>query len=295
MDFDTLFPDKREEGDNRFRQCQLVMFRMFRIFEYLCTKHQIQYFLNGGTLLGAIRHQGFIPWDDDLDVGMTRENYEKFVRYAVPELPNDIFFQSDETDQYFPAGHIIEAKLRDRYSSYVRKEEDTSTWLRWQNGLQIDIAVFDKAYLPRNFFIYLMNRSLIFLFQKKGNKVRAKALKWVAKYVPLPFVYASSFINNRKMIKSGTYYIRAKELASLEESIFEGMDVYIPGGWDSYLTRRYGNYMQPPPADKQKGHRGIDIPDPFTPCGHTEILYWKDRKKTEPVKLEKAVSNHIAP
>src|SRR5438034_296812 len=117
MDFNNLFPDEREQGDNRLKQCQSVMLRMLKILDYLCTKHEISYFLNGGTLLGAIRHKGFIPWDDDLDIGMTRDNYEKFIQFAVPELPPDIFFQNDETDLYFPSCHIIEAKLRDRYSS----------------------------------------------------------------------------------------------------------------------------------------------------------------------------------
>ena len=118
MYFDDLFPDVRENFEPGMRQCQMVMLRMLKIVDHLCAKHNISYFLNGGTLLGAIRHKGFIPWDDDLDIGMTRANYEKFVKLAVPELPYDIFFQSDETDKHFPACHIIEAKLRDKYSSY---------------------------------------------------------------------------------------------------------------------------------------------------------------------------------
>ena len=80
MEFENLFPDEREKGETRLRQCQLVMLRLLKIFDHLCTKHDIRYFLTGGTLLGAIRHKGFIPWDDDLDVGMTRVNYEKFVK-----------------------------------------------------------------------------------------------------------------------------------------------------------------------------------------------------------------------
>ncbi len=97
MNFDHLFPDEREKGETRLRQCQLVMLRMLKIFDYLCNKHEIQYFLVGGSLLGAVRHKGFIPWDDDFDLGMTRENYEKFLDMAVPELPKDIFFQTPET------------------------------------------------------------------------------------------------------------------------------------------------------------------------------------------------------
>jgi lipopolysaccharide cholinephosphotransferase len=277
MYFDNLYPDNRENFEPGMRQCQMVMLRMLKIVDHLCAKHNISYFLNGGTLLGAIRHQGFIPWDDDLDIGMTRENYEKFVKLAVPELPYDIFFQSDETDNHFPACHIIEAKLRDRYSSYKRRDEDKKAWLTWQDGLQIDIAVFDRSYLPHNFFIYLQNRALVFFFQKHGNKVRAKAQKFISKYFPFPFVYASSFINSRRMIKEGTYYIRKHEISQLLRVQFEDMEAPIPADWHNYLKRRYGNYMQPPPAEKQKGHHGINIPDAFTPSKHTEILHWNER------------------
>src|SRR4051794_22868922 len=102
MNLEDLFPDERERGGTSLRQCQLVMLRMLKILDYLCIKYQIKYFLTGGSLLGAIRHQGFIPWDDDLDVGMTRDNYEKFMQYAVQELPDDIFFQNEETDITYP-------------------------------------------------------------------------------------------------------------------------------------------------------------------------------------------------
>src|SRR5215217_3158284 len=111
MDFDNIFPDEREKGETPLQQSQLVMLRMLKILDYLCTKHGIEYFLIGGTLLGAIRHKGFIPWDDDLDVGMTRANYEKFEQLAVAELPQDIFFQTPETDTAYPSCHLVEAKL----------------------------------------------------------------------------------------------------------------------------------------------------------------------------------------
>src|SRR5678815_3050647 len=118
MNFDHLFPDERENGETRIKQCHLVMLRMFKIFDYLCYKFDIKYFLCSGTLKGAIRNKGFKPWDDDFDIGMTRDNYEKFEKFAVPELPSDIFFQTPETDVYFPACHRVEAKLRDKFSSY---------------------------------------------------------------------------------------------------------------------------------------------------------------------------------
>ena len=81
------------------------------------------------------------------------------------------------------------------------------------------------------------------------------------------------------MWKFGTNYIKEKELFSLVKTRFEDMEVFIPIGWDSCLRRQYGDYMQMPPVEKQQGHHSItDMPDPFTPCKHSEIFYWKDRK-----------------
>src|SRR6476469_4326427 len=167
MTIEERFPDERERGESRLRQCQLVMLRMLRILDYLCQKHGIEYFLVGGSLLGAIRHKGFIPWDDDLDVGMTRANYEKFCQLAVPELPHDIFFQTPQSDPNYPACHHVESKLRDKYSSYSSSAEGYNR--KWHNGIMLDIFVYDRAFLPHNVFIYAMNRALIFFVQLKGN------------------------------------------------------------------------------------------------------------------------------
>jgi lipopolysaccharide cholinephosphotransferase len=277
MNFDRLFPDNREQGETRLRQCQFVMLRMLKILDYLCAKHQIAYFLTNGTLLGAIRHKGFIPWDDDLDVGMTRANYEKFVQCAIQELPNDIFFQNVETDGHYPAYYRVEGKLRDRYSSYSRSEELKKKY-KWQNGIQVDICVYDKAYLPHNFCIYLLNKSIKVLGKTNSNKKRAKALKFIEKYSPISLVYSTSGICTLKTLKRETHFIRGKEITTLIKTRFEDMEAFIPAGWDSYLKRRYGNYMQLPPIEKQKGHHSAELPDPFTPSDHVESLPWADRK-----------------
>ena len=79
VDFSKLYPDNRQEGETVLRQAQLVMLRMLKIIDYICRKHDISYWMCSGTLLGAVRHKGFIPWDDDLDICMIREDYERFV------------------------------------------------------------------------------------------------------------------------------------------------------------------------------------------------------------------------
>jgi lipopolysaccharide cholinephosphotransferase len=275
MDFNYLFPDNREEGETRLRQCQLVMLRMLKIFDYLCTRHQIKYFLTGGSLIGAVRHQGFIPWDDDLDVGMTRDNYEKFIEYAVPELPDDIFFQNIETDAFYRQKDYVDARLRDKYSSYIHKGERKTPW---HDGLQVDIFVYDHSFLPHNFFVITQNILLKWL---NNYKKRTAILNYIAKYSPFPLVYASSYLQHYGLLKGGTY-IKEKEYSNLIKVKFEDMEAWIPKEFDRYLKRQYGNYMQLPPADKRVSNHEV-ICDPFTPCNHTQILYWEKRKQLNSV------------
>ena len=270
MNFDYLFPDNREKGETRLRQCQLVMLRMLKIFDYLCTKHEIKYFLTGGTLLGAVRHRGFIPWDDDLDVGKTRDNYEKFIQHAVPELPDDIFFQNIETDAFYRQKDYVDARLRDKYSSYSHTGKKSNAW---HEGLQVDIFVYDRSFLPHNFFVITQNILLKWL---NSYKKRVRILKWISRYSPFLLVYASNYLQNYGLLKGGTY-IKEKEYSNLIKVKFEDMEACIPKEFDSYLKRQYSNYMELPSVDKRISNHQV-ICDPFTPCNHTEILHWKDRK-----------------
>lgn len=272
IDWDKLFPDNREQGETTLRQCQLVMIRMLKILDYLCSKHQIEYFLTGGTLLGAIRHKGFIPWDDDVDVGMTRSSYEKFIELAVPELPRDIFFQNTDTDPSYPPCKSAEARLRDKYSRYVNIDKPQS---KWHVGLGIDIFVYDRAFLPHNFFIALTNS--FFLKVVKNNRIRANVLKWISKYSPFPLVYANDYICGFKIAFAvGGCYTKKEELASLLRVPFEDMETWVPVGWEQCLRRQYGDYMRLPPPGKRVSHHKV-IADPFHPCDHSDILHWNER------------------
>ena len=89
--------DNREEGCDELGQAKLVMLKLLRVFDDICRKNNLKYWLDGGTLIGAIRHNGFIPWDDDIDVAMLSDDYEKFIEIAQQELPDDVFF-TDKKD-----------------------------------------------------------------------------------------------------------------------------------------------------------------------------------------------------
>ena len=91
--FNEKFPDNRAEGTTTLKQAQRVMLRMLKIIDYICQQHDIQYWLEGGTLLGAIRDKGFISWDDDLDISMPRAAYIKFIEAAAGAKLNISYYK----------------------------------------------------------------------------------------------------------------------------------------------------------------------------------------------------------
>lgn len=262
---DKLLIDNREAGENLTKQCQLVILRMFKVFDYLCKKHNVDYFLIGGSLLGAIRHQGFIPWDDDLDIGMTRDNYELFVNNVVSEIPESIFFQNHNTDKRFPEDDYVDAKLRDKYSRYTKDKYE------YHDGLQVDIFVYDKAFFETTYSTVIQN----YLLNKLNRLVpRSKMLNYITTYSPFKHVYSSNYLQRWGQVKFGQNFIKEEEFKTLVETQFEDTTAFIPKGWHECLKRQYGDYMVWPSVEKRITHHA-ELPDPFNPCNHEEILYWK--------------------
>ena len=152
-------PDIRRKGNTTLRQAQLVVTRMLRVFDLISRKHNIPYWLRSGSLIGAIRHNGFIPWDDDIDIEIPLMYYIDFFEKFSRELPDDMFFQTSETDSKYHRPKSIfnirsvsdtrvgvyrgnwRPKVRDRSSCYkycLKKGCD------WHDGLQLDIFVTDS-------------------------------------------------------------------------------------------------------------------------------------------------------
>jgi lipopolysaccharide cholinephosphotransferase len=139
-DYDREIPDLRPEGDSELRNCQLVMLRILKIFDRICSDSGLRYWISSGTLLGAVRYAGFIPWDDDVDVMMPLEDYRRFLELAPSLLPYDLFLQTRQSD---PAHPVAWAKLRDRFSFM----DDPGGPFAYSQGIPIDI--FPATYMTR--------------------------------------------------------------------------------------------------------------------------------------------------
>ncbi|WP_119344730.1 LicD family protein [Facilibium subflavum] len=265
-DINILFPDDRHKNYHLsdLRQVQLIMLRMLRIVDYICKKHQIPYWLEGGTLLGAVRHNGFIPWDDDIDIGMLREDYEKFRKIFTKINPQGIALQTHDTDPNY-LNVFAPIKLRDTNSIFLEKNDQL--FQSYYNGIYIDIFAFDYNF-PNDTF----KQRLKWKACKRIRKILKYKLQHPKKIISCLLPHKTLWsLHNRLVDKSITTNksiidygydsaidhkrFKKDEFFPLREILFEGYSFFSPKNTDYYLTVKYGDYMTLPPIEEQKpGH-----------------------------------------
>ena len=123
------------------KQGQLKMSNMLKVFDKLCTKYKVRYFLIGGSLIGTILYKGWIPWDGDVDLQVNEDDYVKLKNALINELPSNMWFQDNSTDKYYPSNPRIIGKIRDLSSCYIQYS-NTTYGNTWHNGVQIDIVIY---------------------------------------------------------------------------------------------------------------------------------------------------------
>ena len=252
-----------------------VMIELLNEFVRICIENNLTYFLTAGTLLGAVRHKGFIPWDDDIDVGMPRKDYELFLDIISAETKTNYYILSNRS----PISSFY------HYNSYAKfckkgtiiaknnlKPQDYS-------GIFIDIWPYDnciKFLLPLHSNINSAAKKLYFLKTKKDipqNRIKY----WISRIICLFFTLRfcrllldksyTIFNNcNTKYISffSALYGYKREThgldtIYPLSSIYFEGNIYNAPNNYNQFLTELYGNFMKLPPIEQQKAHEHINI------------------------------------
>ncbi len=284
MNWNLKFPDKRMENtqESLVRQAQLITLRILKIVDQVCEKHNLDYWIEGGTLLGAVRNGGFIPWDDDLDIAMPREDYEKFLEIAPKELPEDLFIQNLETTSL--AGNTW-TQIKDRNSRMVIDRK-----AKYHQGIYIDIFpcdIYSENSLKRLFTESLMKKLYIFAYAinaplKKAYLSKINIIKNIAKII-LKVVFFPFAIFNKDIIYNRNLKTRHKRIEKMKKNPklnygygtdilnfdtildidiiyplkkikFEDGEFMAPNDVHRYLKKIYGDYMQIPPENKRVQH-----------------------------------------
>lgn len=242
-----------------------------KILDYyvnFCEKNNLKYYLAYGTLLGAIRHNGFIPWDDDIDVHMPPQDYQKFINLFKKDNNNDYFLQTIDTEKYF---HATFTKIRKNNSCMVEKEW---SYMKIHKGINIDIFPlypYPDDSKERKKFRFLLKLSTLLVSKNiKTNSVKNKIIFGILRIIPRN---VTNNISNKIVYKllnyDGNYSKYITE--SCEEGYnkewfnevipvkFEGTYYNAPKKYDAVLTKMYGDYMTPPKKEDRVGHGNGEI------------------------------------
>lgn len=255
------------------RELQLVELEILCLFQKLCIEHKLRFFLTAGSLLGAVRHGGFIPWDDDIDVVMFRDDFDRFQKYVVPQLPQGYFYQDSSTDKNYP---FYFAKLRKDETEVI---EPLLEGVSIHSGVYIDIFPLDccpKSDKLAVFYFKLMDLFTTVLRSKSDSLFVCGYSKWYANILfrlcgmfPKAFVVwtrettrklVDFFSKSNKICTVGGSHGYPKEsyervwFQREESRSFEGREFPVPCEWHHVLSRLYGNYMDSPEVEEQNGH-----------------------------------------
>lgn len=250
--------------------------KLVEVFINICKKHNLKYIAEGGTLLGAIRHNGFIPWDDDIDLAMPRDDYDKFITIAKDELPDGLFLQHYNTEKKYPNGHI---QIRNSNTTFFIKTSYNDLRSGKNCGIFIDIFPLDN--LPDDYskrqkhakkikliralafhklyketkgikgIIYSCLANLYFLFngfEKSIGKMDKLGMKYHNKTNTIG--YATFMPTNEKNI------FPSNIIDAIEYHQFNNIEIAIPKKYDEYLKTQFGNYMEIP-EDKNGSVHGL--------------------------------------
>lgn len=268
-----------------FRRMQLIQRDMIKELDRVCRRNGIRYSIFCGTLLGAVRHKGYIPWDDDADIAMLREDYERFKRVADQLDPEICFFQDHETDSEYRWGY---AKLRRTGTTFIRAGQEH---VKCKTGVFIDIFPLDDvprglvSQMVQDFYCFCLRK---ILWSEVGRYSETSALKrlWfrLISWIKPDFVFRlykrmekksrNDSVNRvrtltfpafgklyRKNPLRERYGLPKEWFTKLREYEFEGLKLLGTENYDGILTYTYGDYMTLPPEEERVPHAPVSYYD----------------------------------
>lgn len=255
------------------RHLQLVILSIIKDLDKIATKYNIPYYLLGGSCIGAIRHKGFIPWDDDLDIILTRENYNKLIEACKKDLDLDKYYLQEGLKDWplaFTKIRLMNTYLQEPEDDYASEEK---------HGIYIDIFPMDNVpdskikaalqyVLAKYYLCYLLGlrkyksasftKKLMMLaaYPLRINILRKAIVKYIEKFnkvhtKALGFFYGRT--RYRNSITSRSIYGKPTYVP------FEDTLLPVPEHYHEYLTQLFGDYMKLPPEDQQKGLHLISV------------------------------------
>ncbi len=257
-------------SEETLRKLHSALLEILDEIDRICRKHGIEYFLDSGTALGAVRHGGFIPWDDDADVGMLRAEYEKFLRVAPGELGPRFFLQTRESD---PGFEKFSAKVR-LNNTYFPEERNEGEGLH--QGIFVDVFPFDFASDDPDEAVAEIKktRRLYKLWAIRHRhppreSLPRKAVRAAFRVLPERWFESRCLAHFRKHSAKPTHtvisysykmnsyrilYFNVADLSPVTDIAFEGRTYRIMNNVDAYLKTMYDSYMELPPEEQRKWH-----------------------------------------
>jgi len=255
--------------DTELRKAQLRLLEILLEVDRICKKHDIPYWLDGGSTLGAVRHGGFIPWDDDIDIALLRKDYLKLIKILDKELPDRFKLQNKNNEKNF---HMTFSRVVDTnsYLNYGDKITQIREKIKYK-GLFLDIFYIERGSLRLKkgidffyFYSFLMMRH-----PYKGSKL-IKALAYLTwpfanGLVALARLISITFPKDNFIFGYGIPFkrrFRKSEILPVKPLNFEGEMVSGPNEVHAYLKRYFGDYMKIPPKEQRLVHAaGIEVYD----------------------------------
>ena len=252
--------------ETTIKKLRLVQLQILDRIVQICQDYHLRYCLCAGTCLGAIRHKGYIPWDDDIDVMMPREDFTKFTEITSSENDPDFFL-----DYY-----ITNPSYGRNFAKYCKK----NTLFIEPNGLPqsiyVDVFIQDKVpgpeFVAKSFLpAFIHKLDAITTVRREGLKGRnnkTRIVFWLTKWIPIKRIFKwetrlmtrYEYSDAQYYINYGSAYNLVKETIPIcevepyEQKVFEGKLYNVPRNWDLYLSSIYGDYMTPPPIEKRMTH-----------------------------------------